>query len=678
MEFRDFKRRIESKFNELAASEKTLFVTSFRGDALWETYLSSYSPEDNPIYQERRSYDCNCCKSFIRRYGSIVAIINNRLVSIWDVSIDSDVYQKVAERMSAAVKSGYVSDVFLSDTGALGTDFNFSTTEEKRWEHFYATAPSKFLSHKDELPTVLSNYRSAHDTYARALKEIKPHAIDEVLDLISQDNLYRGDQYRDLLKRFQKEQEIFLNLPQEEKDNFTWVLDILGSDENHAMALYKIRNTAIGTLLCDLSTNIPIAQAVAMFESKVAPENYKRPKAVVSSKMVQEAQEKIKELGFEESLNRRFAVAEDISAANVLFINRDIKDKVKNVFDAIPTTKPSVNPKNFDSVVEMSLDKFISDVLPRTEALEILVENRHRSNFMSLTTAVSPTAPSMFSWNNPVAWVYNGELADASLITQRVKSAGGKVDAVLRVSLGWYNPDDLDLHVREPGGSIIYFGNKQSSSSGYLDIDMHALTHRHPEMTPVENIRWTDPDRMKSGVYKVQVDNFQKRHNGDYGFEIEVVCGDQSYAFKRVEPIGDRQMVDVCTFEWSKEKGITNCSLPEHASQSKIWGITTNNFHPVSMVVKSPNQWSDVKIGNPHLFFILKDCINSDEPRGIFNEFLTDKLTPHRKVLEILGSLLKVSKSQDQLSGIGFSSSAKREPLTVKVTGAITRVIKII
>ena len=32
----------------------------------------------------RQSHTCNCCRQFIKPYGNVVAIVNNKLVSIWD------------------------------------------------------------------------------------------------------------------------------------------------------------------------------------------------------------------------------------------------------------------------------------------------------------------------------------------------------------------------------------------------------------------------------------------------------------------------------------------------------------------------------------------------------------------------------------------------------------------
>ena len=99
---------------------------------------------------------------------------------------------------------------------------------------------------------------------------------------------------------------------------------------------------------------------------------------------------------------------------------------------------------------------------------------------------------------------------------------------------------------------------------------------------------------------------------------------------------------------------------------------------PVKAVMLSPNYWDEQKgVGNSHWFFMLQGCANEDVARGFYNEFLNNDLLAHRKVLELIGSKVTTAPSEQQLSGIGFSST-QRASLLCRVTGAFTRVVRII
>lgn len=100
-----------------------------------------------------------------------------------------------------------------------------------------------------------------------------------------------------------------------------------------------------------------------------------------------------------------------------------------------------------------------------------------------------------------------------------------------------------------------------------------------------------------------------------------------------------------------------NSKLPETVDQTEAWGIKSNTTIPVEAIMLSPNYWGDNGIGNKHHLFILKGCKNPNSVRGFFNEFLRGDLDKHRKVFEVLAQKMSCDFNEEQLSGVGFSST---------------------
>lgn len=667
-EFKDFKEAVRKQFDAMTKHE--LFVTDVSKDAMWDMYLTSFPDGTNPIYKERTEHDCQCCRQFIRSCGNVVAIINNEVVSIWDIEMDG-FYKVVADAMSTLVKANPISDAFLHYEQRLGTDFNVQLLESGktiRWNHFDFILPSKFVKKNDDIGAALNEKRTCKEVFKRSLTEITVDAAKTALELIAQNSLYRGEEHKGAVDFFLKQKKAFdkIKFPAEQ-DNFCWSVSVASGP------VCRIRNTAIGTFLTDLSDGVELDAAVGSFESKVAPMNYKRTTALVTPGMIKSAQEKVAELGIEGALNRRYAITTDLTINNVLFADRTVK-KAMNVFDEIAKSATTKKPKKLDKVEEVSIETFITEILPKADTIELLFENKFVNNLMSLIAPQDASANPILKWGNNFSWSYNGEVTDS--IKERVKRAGGNVEGVLRCSLSWFNFDDLDIHVFEPGGNEICFHDKQSrSTSGCLDVDMNAGGGQSRE--PVENVVWTDKAKMREGVYKVVVHQFSKRESKDVGFDAEIEFGGVIHNFHYAPAVKDRASVDVAEFTFSRKDGIKFLSaLPSTTSSKEVWGADTEQFHKVTMVLNSPNHWDGEKTGNKHFFFIMEGCKNPGESRGFYNEFLNEELREHRKVFEVLGSKMRVEASDDQLSGLGFATTTRNSVLC-KVTGSFTRTVQI-
>jgi uncharacterized protein YfaP (DUF2135 family) len=78
---------------------------------------------------------------------------------------------------------------------------------------------------------------------------------------------------------------------------------------------------------------------------------------------------------------------------------------------------------------------------------------------------------------------------------------GGDIQATLR----WTGPADLDLHVLDPANEEIYYGHKESQSSGTLDHDANAgCNGLEDDDNAVENVFWP-PRSAPQGGYTAWV-----------------------------------------------------------------------------------------------------------------------------------------------------------------------------
>ena len=649
-----------------AMSDKRLFSTTADGAALWDTYLGNFPDGSNPIYKTRTEHDCGCCRHFVKNLGGVINIVDGKVITLWDFKVDG-FYQEVADAMAAYVRGCVVENVYLHSERIVGTANSRQLLEDKSvktWEHFHVNLPATAVVKKDLIGPKTGEFRANYDVMKRGLSEITQDAVKTVLELIAQNSLYRGEEHKFAVEEFGRLLNRFVSLSRASQDLFVW--------ENLTPA-GRIRNSVIGTLLTDLSEGKDLEDAVKAFELKVAPTNYKRPTALVTKAMVAQAQKTVDELGLTTALERRYATLDDLTVNNILFADRATK-KAMNVFDDIAAAT-AVDIKKLGKVEEISIADFISKVLPSAQSVEALFENRHAGSVVSLIAPVDPTAKPLFKWPNGFSWSYAGDLADS--IKERVKQAGGNVTGDFRASLAWFNYDDLDLHLRLPSREEIDFRCKvDSSTGGNLDVDMNA--GGASSRSAVENITFPKRERMADGEYILFVNQYNQRESKDVGFELEMEFDGTIHSFAWPNALKSGQNVVVCKFKYSRKDGLTILeSLPSKQATKSVWGLPTQTFHKVRAVMLSPNQWDGREIGNRHFFFMLDGCRNDGTARGFFNEFLSESLTPHRKVLEMVGARMQTEASENQLSGLGFSST-QRNYLLCRVMGSFARVVKVL
>jgi len=683
----------ETKSKVNVSGEKIIFtskevVLRFR-DKIFDIYLSGFD-------DEKQGENCNCCKSFMKNYGDIVGIKDGKIASIFDVNAPEK-YKKAIAKVVEYVNSLPISSVFLSDQQEIGVkQSQRSSKHDTVFKHFYTKIPATV--YYQDCNSKISLINGSLNKLRNVCEKMDLRVMEGMLAFVHPIDpegpcAFRGKEF-DILtingaqtSAFKALEELIIEYrASANKDNFLWL-----NLNNPKAALSK--NT-LGDLMLEISENFMDMsihektgdsvslwrKCIELFEKtnqkytietvtddfwsralnrhETRMRGYQVPiRNVQTPTKIADDKKKIEELGFAESLNRRLATPEDLLVSDVLYTNRETLVVAKGMFDSLPTrvVVPRAEGK------PISMDEFITELLPIAEKVEILFNNENSNNLMTLVTG---DGKSMFTYGNKFSWDYRGSVADA--IKQEVIKAGGGVEGPLRFSLIWnekfIDPRmDFDLHALLPNGYRIFFGNKgnPTTCTGMLDVD-----NTNPgENIAVENIVWTNLQKMAYGEYKCIMENYSSR-TSEAGFRIQIAFDNKLFNFKYDKSLNGKQIVNIATVKYSKDKGFEIVPHIEFTSETQvntIWGLETGKYYAVDTILLSPNFWEKC-IGNKHFFFLVADCKTTEAVKPWHNEFLVSSLKQTSGVtMNTLANYNKISPKNDtQLSGLGFSDTVKR------------------
>ena len=717
-----FVSQIQAQFDKMCQTGK-LFRVALTGKEIWHLYLGAFTPEEDPMFRDPNSssHNCNNCSNFIRRYGNIVAVDNNgKLMSIFDVEADGD-FVNVARILTQSINISPIVDVFFetfTELNAmnyekcsmskpvfrLGLDKNIKryTAEEaakygvvkedeiRTFNHFHLDIPTKFIDNsKKSVESIMGGYRDKYSVFKRAMEEISLDTLKLVKDLINQGSLLDGATHTEALQVFITQKEtrdkmVSIGTP---IANWYWVATY---DMHERIA--KFKNTLIGVLCSELSEGEELNKACQSWNKRVDPANYMKVTAPFTEKQRQAAMSFVVDNGYGESFNRRVANIDDIKVSEILHANVGKGDiKSVSIFDGVKATKTQHKRSQFDGIEEVTIDKFMADILPSCTAVDAFLENRMSGHMVTLTTATNPDSKPMFKWSNPYSWTFNGNLAGKSQLTEMVEAKGGRTDGAFRFTHSWNelepNQSLMDLHVFMPGCTVPSIGGgpdvygrrvgwnnrKDGLSGGTQDVD---YTNAAPKgYIPVENITFPDKSKMPEGKYTCKVHNWNFRVTGGRG-KAEIAFDGNIYQYE-YPATKHHEWITVAVVTLKDGKFSIEHNLPIANETSKeIYGLETNEFHKVKLVCLSPNHWGDNQIGNKHYFFMLDGCKSPVDIRSFHNENLIPDMLQHKQVLEALGNKVSVESLDNQLSGLGFNATVKDE-LIVKLSGSFKRVVKI-
>jgi hypothetical protein len=699
----NFVTLIQAQFDKMCATGK-LFRSSLTGNQVWDLYISKFPPEADPIFRDpaSTSHNCNFCKNIIRRYGNIVAIdADNNIMTMFDVDAPED-YAPSAKAITEHIKAHPISDVFFetfqelnslpyesctksTSKFKLGIDKNVKryTKEEAdkfgvvkanqivSFNHFHLFLPKAFVDMGTKsVESIMGGYRDAKNVFERAMMEIPLDTLVLVKDLIAQGSLLDGQTHLYKIEQIIPLKKEYDKLAASQRSNWCWTASF-------GLPFAKFKNELIGALCSELAEGKELNAACQAWNKRVDPVNYMKTTAPITKRQIEEAREFVESNGYVESFNRRFATIDDIKASEIKHINAGSGEiKSVSIFDGVKSTSTRHKRSEFAGVEEVSIDKFMSDILPSCTSVEAFLANNQEGNLVSLTTACLKESKPIFKWNNNYSWTFNGNLAGKSQIKEAVKSFGGKVDGVLRFSIMWSgdNEDnsDLDAHCKEPHGLIYFASRRLITGGGELDVDIRRPLYECRNKEAVENITYPSLAKMKNGTYEFLVHQYSADHSK--GFKAEIEFGGELFSYEYNKPVSGKIPVATVTLK----DGVFSIAhiLPETASSKDLYGLPTNEFHKVNLICLSPNHWDDNNVGNKHFFFMLDGCKCPTSIRSFHNENLLPELADHRKVLEVLGTTNMIAPAEKQLSGLGFNATVHDE-LILRLQGSFKRVIKI-
>lgn len=660
--FKTIKQTVSRHFDQMREDSSRLLQADIDRDEIWQVYLDAF-PEEL-----RQEHNCSCCRAFIRQAGGVVTINDDlERTTIWSLR-GKEVPPEFVASMDALEKyvlSRPIVGLWYSTERQVGTDRTPDPVNNVVWEHFHVKTPSNAYG---DMASRSGHMADTKGLLERGLKELTPEALSITTELIEQGSLYRGNTHQDALQQFSALSERFRELPEEQHEDFLWFTTC----KTHEVVC-RLRNTSLGTMLVDLSEGMELEAAVRRYEKVMAPENYKRPTALVTPRMVESAKSRLEELGLISALDRRLLDARDLSAADALFVHRP-QSGASDVFSEITGDMPA-NLQELSKVERIGVDDFIENVVPKAKGMRVLFERQHMGNLVALTGPQDPDANNLMNWDNSFGWSYSGGVADS--IKAKVKEAGGNVDGWMRISLEWYNYDDLDLHLFGYNDTEHVYFRRMKNARMNADLDVDENANHGKTREPVENIHIAGP--LEAGTYHVSVHQYERRETDDPGFEVEIEVGGETYSFGMPKSPQTHKHSPRITFDVNAAGDVSfkENELSKHAAGTVKWGLKTGRWHTVKALTLSPNHWTKPR-GNKHWFFLLEGCVADERIRPFYNEFLTQELAKDRKVSEVLANKIQVAPAEGaELSGLGFSETV-RNHVYVEVDGAFKRTLKVV
>jgi hypothetical protein len=390
IEYAAYMDRIQRRLAANTADSR-LFTTDAN---LWEMYLGGFA---DPA--ERQYHNCNTCRKFIESFGGLAVIYaDGRTKSaIWDEADAPATYAASVASMVRAVRRARITGVFITESPALGTD------QAGGWSHFHATLDT---THVHRHPTLtagqaMSEKREDFKNVLRAVSEYKLASIETAVAVLNGDALYRAEKILGQAE-WLRDTAIAWARPITGGANLVW-----RAVASAPAGFCHPRGGVLGALIDDIDSGYSFAVVAERFAKKMHPLQYQRPQAAPTAGAIANAEKLIEKLGIAESLKRRYARFDEVSA---IWRPREAVVTLdgKGVFGHLQPKGETQGPTIKSPPRVVTWGKFWTEMLAaRWERVEVHAPNN--GNYAVLVTAENPDAPPILQWDmpddrNPVSW----------------------------------------------------------------------------------------------------------------------------------------------------------------------------------------------------------------------------------------------------------------------------------
>ena len=387
-QYPEFINGLKNHFDSVVGKDTKLFTTNIEG--LFEVFLAELESES------RQQYVCRSCRQFVDQYGGLVTISEDGSTTsaLWNESEIPEFFSESIKVMRRMVSTAKVTGVFVSDKEILGHLFT------NDWQHMSATLPSSLVNHSkvETAEQVMAKKQEEFNMLMRSLAEFKIGNIDQAVTLLRSGAIHQPERCLGVTEWMQelhnKRSEA---KTKDHKENIVWL-----AVASAPSGFCHIKTSVVGSLLEDLSKNLPFSAVKQKFEKKMNPLVYQRPQVAPTAGNTAQAEKLIKTLGIENSLLRRLAQLEELETLWKPKVREEKRQGPKDgVFGHLKTKGAEKKPQQMNiPAVTMTWEKFCRTVIPSAESIEYLVENKH-ANFAGLVTAAHEDAPPILQWDSP-------------------------------------------------------------------------------------------------------------------------------------------------------------------------------------------------------------------------------------------------------------------------------------